>query len=119
METFGGVLAAFLVAAIPLAMTVTKLVDTVRNALGEAQAKVPKVVWNLLAFVLGIIIALAFEINLIAPIAAAIPALKDWSPDSTMGEVITGLGLGAVASGWHEKFDQLSAAAKGAQYPSK
>jgi hypothetical protein len=112
METFGGVLTAFLIAAIPLGLTVTKVVDFVRNLLGDAQANVPKWVWNVLAFVVGIIIALAFEINLIAPVVAAIPALKDWSPDSTLAMVLSGIGLGAVGSGWHEKLDQWSSNAK-------
>jgi hypothetical protein len=114
METFGGVITAFLVAALPLAVTVTKLVDTVRNLLGAAEAKVPKVVWNLLALVIGVIVALGFEINLIAPIAAAIPALKDWSPDSTAAEILTGLAIGAMGSFWHEKLDEWSSIAKGA-----
>jgi hypothetical protein len=117
METFGGVITAFLVAALPLAVTVTKVVDTVRNLLGDAEAKVPKVVWNLLALVVGVIVALAFEINLIAPIAEAIPGLKDWSPSSTMAEIISGLAIGAMGSFWHEKMDEWSSIAKKASPP--
>lgn len=112
METFGGVLTAFLIAAIPLAVTVTKLVDFVRNLLGESQKNVPKWVWNILALGLGVIVALAFEINLLAPVAAAIPALKDWAPDSTMAEIITGLSIGAMAGLWHERMDEWSSRAK-------
>jgi hypothetical protein len=112
MEVFGGVLVAFLVAALPLAVTVTKVVDFVRNLLGTGQANVPKWVWNLLALALGVIVALAFEINLIAPVAAAIPALKDWSPDSTMAEILSGLAIGAMAGFWHEKMDEWSSIAK-------
>jgi hypothetical protein len=108
---------AFLIAALPFSVGVAKIVDTVRNALGSAEAKVPKVVWNLLALVVGIIFALAFEINLIAPIAAAIPALKDWSPDSTVAEIATGLSLGAMAGFWHEKMDEWSSRAKAASPP--
>ena len=114
METFGGVLTAFLIAALPLAVTVTKVTDFVRNLLGKAEAKVPKWAWNLLALVLGVIIALGFEINLIAPIAAAIPALKDWTPDSTMAAILSGLAIGAMGSFWHEKMDEWSSRAKAA-----
>src|SRR5262245_12018128 len=117
MEAFGGVITAFLIAAIPLAVTVTKVVDTVRNLLGAGESKVPKVVWNLLALVVGVIIALGFEVNLIAPVSAAIPALKDWSPNSTMAEIITGLAIGAMGSFWHEKMDEWSSIAKGASPP--
>jgi hypothetical protein len=106
---------AFLVAALPLAVGVTKIVDTVRNLFGEKQAAVPKWVWNVLALVVGIAFALGFEINLISPIAAAIPALKDWSPDSTAAEIVTGISLGAMAGFWHEKMDQWSSSAKTAQ----
>jgi hypothetical protein len=112
MEIFGGVLVAFLVAAIPLALLVTKVVDFVRNLLGDAQANVPKWVWNLLAFVVGVIVALGFEVNLIAPIASAIPALKDWAPDSTLAEIGSGLAIGSMAGLWHEKLDEWSSIAK-------
>jgi hypothetical protein len=117
MEAFGGVITAFLIAALPLAVTVTKLVDTVRNLLGTAQAKVPKVVWNLLALVLGVIVAFAFEINLVAPIAAALPGLKDWTPSQELGELISGLAIGSMGSFWHEKMDEWSSIAKGASPP--
>lgn len=117
MEAFGGVITAFLIAALPLAVTVTKVVDTVRNLLGDAQAKVPKVVWNLLALVIGVVIAFAFEINLIAPIAAALPGLKDWTPSSGLAELLSGLAIGAMGSFWHEKMDQWSSIAKAASPP--
>jgi hypothetical protein len=118
METFGGVITAFLIAALPLAVTVTKVVDTVRNLLGGAESNVPKVVWNLLALVVGVIVALGFEINLLAPVAAAIPALKDWSPSSTMAEILSGLAIGAMGSFWHEKMDEWSSIAKGTSPPT-
>ena len=106
---------AFLIAALPFSVGVTKIVDTIRNALGKAEAKVPKVVWNLLALVVGVIFAIAFEINLVAPIAAAIPALKDWSIDPTAAEVATGLAL--MAGFYHELMDKWSSTAKAANPP--
>jgi hypothetical protein len=117
MEAFGGVITAFLIAALPLAVTVTKVVDTIRNLLGDAQAKVPKVVWNLLALAVGVVIAYAFEVNLLAPIAEALPGLKDWAPSSSTGMLITGLAIGAMGSFWHEKMDQWSSIAKAASPP--
>jgi hypothetical protein len=106
---------AFLIAALPFSVGITKIVDTVRNLFGDRQASVPKWVWNVLALVIGVAFAIGFEINLIAPIAAAIPALKDWSPDSTAAEVLTGLSLGAMAGFWHEKMDEWSSIAKSEQ----
>lgn len=108
---------AFLIAALPFSVSVTKIVDTIRNLLGTAEPNVPRWVWNVLALVLGVISALAFEINLLAPIAAAIPALKDWTPDSTMAEILTGLSIGAMAGFWHEKMDEWSSRAKSAKLP--
>jgi hypothetical protein len=106
---------AFLIATLPLAVGVTKVVDTIRNLFGTAQANVPKWVWNVLALVIGVLTAVGFEINLLAPIAAAIPALKDWSPDSTMAEILTGISIGAMAGFWHEKMDEWSSIAKSEQ----
>lgn len=117
MEEAFAAFTAFLIAAGPFAVGVTKIVDTVRNLFGSAQASVPKWVWNVLALVVGVVFALAFEINLLAPIAAAIPALKDWSPDATMAELLTGLSIGAMAGFWHEKMDQWSSSAKMAAPP--
>ena len=39
------------VAALPLAVLVTKVVDTIRDLFGDKEANVPKVVWNILALV--------------------------------------------------------------------
>jgi hypothetical protein len=113
METFGGVLTAFLVAALPLAVTVTKVVDLIRNLI-DPNDTMPKVLWNILALVIGALMAVGFEINLLAPVAAAIPALKSWAPDDTMAEILSGLSIGAMAGFWHEKMDEWSARAKAA-----
>ena len=78
MEIAFAAFTAFLVAALPLSVGVTKIVDTIRNLVDRA-GKLPKVTWNVLALVVGLAVALGFEINLLAPIAAAIPALEDWS----------------------------------------
>ena len=113
MEAFGGVLTAFLVAALPLAVTVTKVVDLIRN-LVDPTDKLPKVLWSVLALVVGILMALGFEINLLSPITAAIPALKDWAPNDTAAEILSGAAIGALGSFWHEKLDLWSSQAKAA-----
>ena len=113
MEIAFAAFTAFLVAALPLSVGVTKIVDTIRNLVDRA-GKLPKVTWNVLALVVGLAVALGFEINLLAPIAAAIPALDDWTPDSTVGQILTGISLGAMAGFWHEKMDEWSARAKAA-----
>lgn len=112
METAFAAFTAFLIAALPLSVGVTKIVDTIRNLFGTKEAAVPKVVWNILALVLGVAVALGFEINLVEPIAKAIPALKDWSVDPVAGQILTGLALGGMAGFWHEKMDAWSSEAK-------
>jgi RsiW-degrading membrane proteinase PrsW (M82 family) len=103
---------AFLIAALPLSVGVTKIVDTVRNLFGTAETKVPKVVWNILALVVGVAVALGFELNLFEALAAAIPALKPDIAAGTAGEVLTGLAIGGMAGFWHEKMDAWSSEAK-------
>lgn len=103
---------AFLIAALPLAVGVTKIVDTIRNLFGTAEAKVPKVVWNLIALGVGVAFALGFELNLFEALAAAIPALKGDIASGTAGEILTGLAIGGMAGFWHEKMDQWSSDAK-------
>jgi hypothetical protein len=103
---------AFLIAALPLSVGVTKIVDTVRNLFGSKEANVPKAVWNILALVVGVAFALGFELNLFEALAAAIPALKPDIAAGSAGQVLTGLSIGAMAGFWHEKMDQWSSSAK-------
>jgi hypothetical protein len=101
-------LAAFLVAVGPLAILITKTVDTIRNALDKAGTW-PKVVWNLAAFALGVAYCLAFGVNL----AGLIDFRGEVSSmlQGTGGEVLTGLAIGATASFWHEHMDATSSKA--------
>lgn len=105
--------AAVLVAAVlvfgPFSQLVTKAVDTLRNAF-DRRGRLPKVTWNISAFVVGVALALLFGINLAAQVAKTFPALVDTTVlDSTWGVVLTGLISGAMASYWHERNDALSA----------
>jgi hypothetical protein len=103
-------LSAFLLVAGPLAIICTKLVDTLRNIFDPAATKVPKVVWNLASFVIGIVIALAYQADIHALIPGLPPVLDNLT--GIGGQVLTGLAIGAVASGWHEFFDLMSSVAK-------
>lgn len=102
-------LTAFLVAVGPLAILVTKTVDTLRNMFGEVAHKW---VWNLASFAIGVGYCLLFAVNLIATIELR-PEVAG-KLGGTWGEVLTGLGIGAVASFWHEHMDKTSSQAKAA-----
>jgi hypothetical protein len=91
------------------AIVVTKIVDFVRNSI-DADAKVRKWVWNVLALGLGLVIALSFGLNVFTSFSDN--ATGDWA-----GRILTGLSIGATGSGWHEFFDLLSSTAKAASTP--
>jgi hypothetical protein len=108
-------LTTFLIAALPLAVGVTKVVDAVRNLI-DSDDSFPKFVWNLVAFVVGVAFCLGWNFNLFAPLVESIPALKDSGlADGTAGEVLTGVAIGAMGGFWHEKLDEWSAKAKAAK----
>jgi hypothetical protein len=88
---------------------VTKLVDLVRTAFDKNDA-VPKWIWIVLALVFGVGIALLYDLDY----TEAIQGLPDKfaTASETWSEVLTGLGIGALASGFHELFDALSGIAK-------
>lgn len=109
----GAALGAFLIAVGVFAPVCTKLVDTVRNAI-DSNDTMPKVTWNVLTFVFGVAIALLLEFNVAVPLAEAFPGLARNADNltGTLGQIVTGLGIGAVGSGWHEKFSEWSARSK-------
>jgi hypothetical protein len=109
MEAVTGVFIAFLVAAVPLALLVTKAVDTVRNLIDRADT-MPKVVWNVLAFAFGAGLCLGWQYNLVGTLSHAVPALTNSTRfDGIAGQLLTGLAVGAMASFWHEKLSAWSA----------
>lgn len=106
-------IAALVIAAWPLSVAVTKVVDFVRNLFGAAEPNIPSWVWNVAAFVIGIVAALGWGINLFSPVVAAIPALSDKAgTQNTAGQVLTGIVLGAMAGFWHDKMAQWASAHK-------
>lgn len=103
---------AFLIAVVPLALLVTKGVDFIRNLVDSGDT-VPKWVWNLTAFGLGVLLCLGWGYNLVAELAHSIPALAQNTVfDGVLGQIVTGLVVGASAGLWHEKLDEWSSRAK-------
>jgi len=100
-------LVAFLVAAGPLAILVTKSVDFLRNAFDKEDKYKGSWVWNVAAFAIGAGYCLGFAVNLAATIALR-PELAT-RLTGVWGEVLTGLAVGAVASFWHEQMSAASA----------
>ncbi|MEV4264574.1 hypothetical protein [Kribbella sp. NPDC049584] len=86
----------------------TKLVDLLRNTIGKEKTDgtwgdrpVPRWVWQVCGFAIGIGLAYAFEVN-----AFSGTGERNWGP------LLTGLAIGAAGSGYHELFDALSGVAK-------
>lgn len=99
----------FIIALGMAPIIVTKLTDMIRNATDPAGTRFPKVAWNIVPFVLGVVGCLAYELDLHDLIGGLPPVLQHMTGIS--GEILTGLGLGAVAGGWHELFDFFSSSA--------
>jgi hypothetical protein len=103
-------LTAFLVAVGPLAIMVTKTVDTLRNLTPDTDRKW---VWNIAAFTIGVAYCLLFGMNLAGEVAFQ-PAVAG-ALTGVWGQVLTGLAIGATASFWHEQLDRTSSRAKEAR----
>lgn len=108
----------FILALGALPIIVTKVTDMIRNAFdppktdGTAQ-RFPKVTWNIVPFAVGVAACLIWEFNYASLLPGLPPALM--TVGDVGGRILTGLGLGAVAGGWHEVFDLLSSKAKAAR----
>lgn len=104
----------FLIALGALPIIVTKVTDMIRNALDtkrpDGTSRFPKVTWNVVPFLVGVAITLVYQLDYHDLIQGLPPGLQHLT--GVGGQIITGLGLGAVASGWHELFDSLSSFAK-------
>lgn len=98
------------IALVVAAPIVTKIVDTLRNAFDKA-GTMPKVVWNLAAFAVGILGAFLFNVE-----PAALPAGLRFGIEGAALQVYTGLWLGALAGGFHEIFHMWSAKAHAAPH---
>lgn len=86
------------------ALIVTKLVDFLRNAF-DPDNKMPAWIWQLTAVTFGIVIAFVWALN-------ALEAISHTPAQGAAGQFITGIAMGAAASGWHELLDAFSSVAK-------
>lgn len=115
MEQFSQVfalLAGVVIIFGPLSVGLTKLVDMVRN-LVDSDGSAPKWAWNVLALVLGVVVAIVFEMNVMSQVLDLIPQFSDGtSLDGALGQVITGVGMAGMAAYHHETMDRKSAEAK-------
>jgi protein-S-isoprenylcysteine O-methyltransferase Ste14 len=98
-------LEALLASITAYGVTVTKVVDALRKL--DKEDKASKAVWQILAFMVGVFIAVGFGVNVFESDFAG----HSWAA-GLPGQVLTGLAIGAAGSGWHEVLDALSGAAK-------
>jgi len=100
----------FFVLATAYSAIVTKLVDFVRTTFDKGDDPRLKPLWIVLAMVFGVALSLLYELDY----SDAIAGLPErWaSLEGTGAQVVTGLAIGAYASGLHELFDALSGVAK-------
>jgi hypothetical protein len=105
-------LAALAVAFGPGGIIVAKLVDGIRYFDKDDDPRF-KIVWIVAALVIGLVVAFAGDINLVGDLFTQLPAFADNTAlDGTLGTALTGLGIGASASFWHERMDLASSKAE-------
>jgi len=93
-----------------LATFVTKLVDLIRT-MADGSDRAPKWFWIVLSMAFGIAIGLLGQVNVFTELGlGGSTRLEGWA-----GQVLTGLLVGGLGSGWHEVFDALSSGAKSAR----
>jgi len=96
---------ALIAASTAFALTITKLVDFVRNLVPKKHQESLKWLWGGGALVLGVVVAGVFEINVFADVSNS-------GTERFLGTVLTGLGMGATGSAWHEVLDAFSSSAR-------
>lgn len=94
-------LALLLAATTAYGATVTKIVDAIRK-FDRDDDESRKVIWNVLPLLIGVLVAWLFDVN----------AVDGDGTNPIFGLILTGLAIGASASGWHEAFDAISGVAK-------
>lgn len=105
MIEFSGVL----ITITALSLTVTKVVDLIRNIVDKT-ATWPKWVWNVASLVVGLAFALGWQLNVAVAIASLVPALAGSAAvlSGVSGQVLTGIIIGGGAGFWHELLSALS-----------
>lgn len=94
-----------------MAISVTKAVDWVRGRFDKA-GHAPKDLWIALALAFGIAMAVGTGVNALAALSDIVVNGHHLHVNVWAGEILTGAGIGAWASGFHEGLDALSGAAK-------
>lgn len=112
MQGFAVVLAVIL----GLSLTTTKVVDFVRNLPYFKNADgSPKfagsAIWNVLAFVVGVLLCVGWQHSFVNDLFAQVPALSNVHLDGNAGYLLSGLIVGAGAGFFHELLDALSSIA--------
>lgn len=101
-----------------LGLTVTKVVDTVRNLVNGKFPRIPKATWNFVAFGVGVLYCVGWPdvTNFVPDAMKLVPRLAPLADKFTgfSGQLLSGLVLGAVAGFWHELLDKWSNQAKAA-----
>lgn len=104
-------LAAALIVAGPVSVAVTKIVDLVRNAVGD---RLPSWGIQVVALIAALALCLGWDINLANTVVQAIPALSDSDMLSGVGgTLVTALAVFGMSSFWHDKMAQWAAAHQG------
>lgn len=107
MEGFAVVFAIIL----GLSLTVTKVVDFVRNLPFFKGKWIGGWQWNALAFIVGVLLCLGWQHSFVNDLAHQVPALATVNFTGTMGYLLSGLLLGGLSGFGHELLDALSSVA--------
>lgn len=96
-----------------LSLTVTKVVDLVRNV-ADKGGTAPKWVWNVVAFVVGTGLCLGWQKDFAADLMRLVPALAGDTDrlSGFGGYLLSGVLLGGLSGFGHELLDALSSSAK-------
>lgn len=93
-----------------LSLTVTKVVDFIRNAADKNGRFIGSWIWNAAAFGGGVVFTLGWQLNIGPQLLALVPALADHASALTgiSGQILTGILVGGGAGFWHELLSALS-----------
>jgi hypothetical protein len=95
-----------------LSLTVTKVVDFIRNLVDKGDTK-PKWFWNVAALVVGLAFALGWQLDISEAVLKLVPALSENADRlaGISGQILSGVVIGMAAGFWHELLDALSSVA--------
>ncbi len=94
-----------------LSLTVTKVVDFVRNLPWFKDKWVGGWEWNLLAFAVGIAFCWGWQHSFVSDLFSQVPSLSTLDLSGTWGYILSGMLLGGLSGFGHELLDALSSVA--------